>query len=424
MRILFVNRSFWPDTDATGVLLNELTEDLALKHQITVICGPANTPTSRRSLLPFTHENHGSVRIVRTFGARLSKRNLPVRFMNLALYYALAAIAAFRERADVIIAETDPPLLGVLGAMVKRMKNCRFVYYCQDLFPDIATANGGLKSRPLLALLRWCNDVAYHHADAIVVLGSDMLARLRSRGVSGDRTTIIPNWIDCQKVQPLPALGRLRRNRDDFVVMYAGNMGWSQNLETVLQTARLMQADRRVKFVLVGDGAKKTALEREATAKCLDNVEFIDRQPPGDMNGILATGDLHLIPLVAGSAGCLVPSKVYGILAAGRPYVAMMEADGEVARLASEFEVGFVTPPENAGALAETIAGAMKDPERLRQMGRRARALAEEAYDRRLVTRRFADFLETIGPNPSTTPGLPASPRGPALEADPIAPAD
>ena len=422
MRILFVNRSFWPDTDATGVLLNELTEDLASEHQITVICGPANT-TSRRSLRLFRYENHGAVRIVRTFGARLSKRNVVVRLLNLVVYYALACIAAFREHADIVIAETDPPLLGVLGAMLKRLKKCSFVYYCQDLYPEIAEATGGLKSRFLLGRLGWCNDFAYRHADAIIVLGPDMMARLGRRGVPGDRTTIIPNWIDCQKVQPLSAIPP-GRDSGDFVVMYAGNMGWSQNLETVLETARLMRDDRRVKFVFVGDGAKKSALEREARMQRLDNVEFIDRQPPNAMSGILAAGDLHLIPLAAGSAGCLVPSKVYGILAAGRPYVAMMEADGEVARLASEFEVGFVTPPENAGALAHTIAAAMEDPKRLELMGRRARVLAEEAYDRRLVTRRFADFLKTIRPAASPSRRTPAPLEVPALEAVPAAPTD
>jgi glycosyltransferase involved in cell wall biosynthesis len=150
--------------------------------------------------------------------------------------------------------------------------------------------------------------------------------------------------------------------------------------------------------VIVGEGARKTVLERAAKVAGLRNVEFIGHRHPSAMSDVLAAGDLHLIPLTAGAAGCLVPSKVYGILAAGRPFVAMMERDAEVARLASEFEVGFVVPPGDASALARTISDSMRDRARLDDMGRRARALAEQQYDRRIITHRFAEFLKTMVP--------------------------
>jgi glycosyltransferase involved in cell wall biosynthesis len=421
MRILFINRSFWPDTEATGVLLTELAEDLAAGHEVTVVCGPANTSSYRIWPL-LRRERYCAVKVVRTFGAKLSKRNLALRLANLGISFVLASIAAFREPADVIVAETDPPLLGLLGAIVKRLRGCPFVYYCQDLYPDIAEATGGLKSRPLLAFLRWCNDFAFRHADAIVVLGADMAGRLRRKGVPARRIVVIPNWIDCRKVTPRPpSLGWRRRNSGDFVVMYAGNLGWSQNLVSVLETARLMRDDHRVKFVLVGDGTRKSSLEREARLKRLDNVEFIDRRPPSAMSEVLAAGDLHLIPLAAGAAGCMVPSKVYWILAAGRPYVAMMESHAEVAVLAAEFEVGFVVPPGDADALARTISRSMGDPSRLEEMGHRARILAEKAYDRRLVTQRFAEFLETMLPVASAPRRSDATEAAPTLEIERVA---
>ena len=160
----------------------------------------------------------------------------------------------------------------------------------------------------------------------------------------------------------------------------------------------MMRDNQRVKFVMVGDDARKSVLERAAKGAGLRNVEFIGHRHPSTMSDVLAAGDLHLIPLAAGAAGCLVPSKVYGILAAGRPFVAMMESDAEVARLASEFEVGFVVPPGDAHALARTISDSMRSRARLDDMGRRARVLAEQQYDRRLVTRRFAEFLKTMVP--------------------------
>ena len=399
-KILFVNRSFWPDTDATGFLLTELTEDLSRDHQVTVICGPANTSKARAWPL-LRREDHGGVKIVRTFGARFSKRNLAVRIANLGIYWIQALIAALRERADVIIAETDPPLLGLLGAIVKRLKGGPFIFYCQDLYPDIAEATRGLRSRPVLAFLRWCNEFACRNADAIVVLGSDMAGRLECKGVAADRIVVIPNWIDCGKVKPqLPPRGSIR-NAGGFVVMYDGNFGWSQDLGTVLDAAELMRDDPHVKFVLIGDGCRKNSLARQARLVRLPNVEFGERHPPSAISEVLAAGDLQLIPLVTGAAGCLVPSKVYGILAAGKPFVAMMEPEAEVARLAVESDVGFVVPPGNAQELARTISHAMKNPALLEEMGERARALAEHSYDRCLITRRFAELVEAMLQLPS-----------------------
>ena len=396
MRILFLNRSFWPDTDATGVLLSELAEDLAIEHEVTVICGPANLGAQRgRALL--SREQFGAVKIVRTGGRSLSKKNLIRRALGLVIYLALATVAAMRERPDVIVAETDPPLLGLLGTIVKRVRRCRLIYYCQDLYPDIATASGGLKFRPLLSLFGAANRIAYRRSDLVVVLGEDMAQRLRRKGVPRERIAIVPNWIDCRKVRPDPANLCGSKSRE-FTVMYAGNLGLSQGLETVLEAAHLTREDGRVKFVLVGDGARKSWLEHQARTLRLPNIKFIDRQLPDAMSKVLAAGHLHLIPLMAGAAGCLVPSKVYGILAAGRPFVAIMEEGGEVARLAREFQVGFVIPPGDPAALVRTIYDGLGNPRRLTEMGQRARLLAENEFDRRLGTRNFARLLEALGP--------------------------
>jgi colanic acid biosynthesis glycosyl transferase WcaI len=405
MRILFLNRSFWPDTDATGVLLRELTEDLATEHEVTVICGPANVGTRQRRALRF--EQFGAVKVVRTWGRSLSKENLIRRTFGLAIYFLLATIAAMRERPDVVVAETDPPLLGLLGAIVKRIRGCRFIYYCQDLYPDVAKASGALKFRPLLSLFSAGNRVAYRLSDVVVVLGEDMAERLQSRGVPRERIAIIPNWIDCRKVRPDSA-NPPGGESGEFIVMYAGNLGLAQGLGTVLEAAHLMRDDARVKFVLVGDGARKSSLEHEARARGLDNVEFIGRLHPDAMSEVLAAGNLHLIPLLAGAAGSLVPSKVYGILAAGRPFVAMMEQGAEVARLATEFDIGFVIPPGDPAALVRTIYAGLRDPGRLAQMGRRARHLAEEKYDRHLVTRNFARLLEAVVPETLAAASIPA----------------
>jgi colanic acid biosynthesis glycosyl transferase WcaI len=395
-KILFLNRLFGTDTEVTGCLLAELTEDLASSYDITVICGPATTSPFRIWPL-IRRETYGRVKVVRTIGVKTSKDRPLLRYLNWLIYFAITWIAVSRERADVIIAETDPPTLGLTGAVFGFLQRCRFVYYCQDIYPEVAEATGCLKNRALLAVLRRCNEFAFRRADAIVALAADMAGLLRRKGIAPDKIVTIPNWIDCNKVKPHAPLAR-RRETDSatFVVMYAGNLGWTQNLESVLESARLLRGEPRVKFVLVGDGARKKHLQDEARRCGLANVEFGDRVSPTAMSEVLAVGDLHLIPLGAGVAGCMVPSKVYGILAAGRPFVAMMEKHAEVARLATESEVGFVVPPGDSPALARTIAQSMGNQSLLEEMGRRARLLAEQTYDRHLITARFGRFIETL----------------------------
>jgi colanic acid biosynthesis glycosyl transferase WcaI len=396
LRIVFLNRLFGPDTEATGTLLSQLAEDLAAQHQVTVICGRAENPASR--WWPLLHrENYGAVKLVRTFGLTKSGNRRGLRQLNRVIYFALAWFAAFRERAEVVVAETDPPLLGVLGAALSLCKKSSFIYYCQDVYPEVAQATGAVKFRPLLAMLRWANRVAFRSADAIVALSEDMAGLLRRKSIPSSKIRVIPNWIDCEVVKPqAPAAAWREKCCANFVAMYAGNLGWTQNLEAVLETARIMRGDPRVKFVFVGDGARKNHLQNQARLNQLKNVEFVDRVNPTAMSEVLAAGNLHLVPLGAGVAGCMAPSKVYGILAAGKPFVAMTERETEVARIATEFEVGFVVPPGDSAALAATISRCVSEPKLLEQMGLRARALAERKYNRRVVTQSFAEFVESV----------------------------
>jgi len=398
MRVVFLNRSFWPDQAATGQLLTELCEDLSADHEITVVAGRSSYAPDRHGSVPRRY-SVGRVSVVATWGTRLPKTNLLTRLLNLGSYYVLAIPAAMRlARPDVLVAETDPPLLGLLGAFLKRWWGCKLIYYCQDIYPDIAMATGDIKSRFLLGMLERANRAAYAASDRVIVLGRDMERRLLDKGVAPEKIVIIPNWVDAQTVRA-PAQNAMRMQFGErFVVMYSGNLGLSQRLEAVLEAADRLRDDHRVLFVMIGEGARKKWLEEEARRKGLSNVWFLPYQPKERLGDSLTAADLHLIPLMPGAAGCMVPSKVYGILAAGRPFVAMMEDFADVACLASENRVGFVTPPGDVDALVGAIRSAMNNPGQLKEMGHRARRLAEERFERRVVTRRFAELLEGVAP--------------------------
>jgi putative colanic acid biosynthesis glycosyltransferase WcaI len=322
---------------------------------------------------------------------------LPARILNLGTYYLLAGLAALRvERPDIVIAETDPPLLGALGALLKRRWKCRLVYNVRDLYPDIAIANGGLKNRFLLSLLERANRLSYRSADCIIVLGEDMRQRLIAKGVAPEKIALVPDWVDCRKIRPMPASGFRSQFGQSFMVMYSGNLGLSQQLETVLDAAALLRDDPRIRFILIGEGARKQWLIDRARQLDLHNLEFLPYRPKEELAESLSAGDLHLVPLFRGAAGCVVPSKIYGILAVGRPFVAIMEESAEIARLARQEAVGFVVEPGDADGLARTIRQAAQKPAELAAMGAKARRLAEQRYDRKVATRRFGEVLNSL----------------------------
>ena len=398
-RVLFLNRSFWPDREATGQFLTELCDDLSTDHEVTIVAGPSyhTNDRSSRGFRLWSRERRGKVTIIRTWGTRFSKSNLAGRLVNLGSYYLLAAIVAFRlPRPDVIVAETDPPLLGALAAMLKRRWECRLVYNVRDLYPDIAEVTGGVRSPFLLDLLRRGNDYAYERADLIVTLGHDMARRIVDKGVPPDKVVVVPDWVDCGRIRPLDGNPFRRSFGDKFVVMYSGNIGLSQQLEAVLEAADRLRDDERILFAMIGEGARKNWLQDRAHAIGFENVTFLPYQPLENLGESLSAADLHLIPLAPGAAGCLVPSKIYGILAAGRPFIAMMEENAEIAQIARDAKVGFVVRPGNVDALIDAIRAAIDSPEHLKQMGARARRLAEVRFDRIKVTSMFGSMLTGV----------------------------
>lgn len=396
MRLLFLNRSFWPDIEATGQLLTELCVDLSHEHDVSVIAGPSyHVHTPQRGL--WQRDALGTVRIVRTWGTRLSKAHLASRLINLGSYYVLAAAAARRlAPPDVLVAETDPPLLGTLATLLTRQWRCPFIYYCQDVYPDVAEVTGGVRNSALLSVLRHANRLAYQHAALIIVLGEDMRRRLLAKGVPSEKIAVLSNWADCDAIRPVASSPFRAQFGERFVVMFSGNLGLSQPLEVLVDAAEELRGEPGVVFAFIGAGARKAWLEAEVRQRRLPNVRFFPYQPRAVLAESLSAADLHLVPLQSGLAGCVVPSKVYGILAAGRPFVAVMEEGAEVAVLARAHGVGFVSPPSDPVALARVIRDALTHRVTLEAMGARGRRLAEQRFHRPHLTAQFAALAERV----------------------------
>lgn len=379
LRVCYFNRSYWPDTGATGQLLTELAEDLVSKHgaNVTVIAG---YPTGAAATALPSREVRNGVTIIRARGTRLSPRRFSGRALNYLTYFFSALWSGIRlPKQDVTVALTDPPIIG-LAALAARPRH-GMVFYCQDIFPEVAGLLEDFKSPLVNAGLDRVNRFLVSHAARIIALGDTMASRLvKGKGADPNKISIIHNWADTSAITPAPktnAFSTAHGLESSFVVLHAGNIGLGQNLDVVLDAAALLKPRRDIIVLFIGDGNRRTALEASARSRGLDNVRFLPFQPRDQMRWTYASSDVCVVSLKPGLAGYIVPSKLYPILAAGRPYVAAVEQDSEVATLTARHQCGVVVAPDDPALLAETILRlADQRPER-EAMGARARAASE-----------------------------------------------
>lgn len=396
-RILILNRSYWPDAEATGQLLTELCEDLASDFEMTVVAGQPNQNPAGVPSKSWGIDRHNGVAIRRIPHLRLQKRSLWGRAVNMLTYLAGAAVtAACVSRPAAIVVETDPFLLPIIGRWLKWRHRCRLIVYLQDIYPDVAVAIGKVREGWFTRTLRrWLFSI-YRQADRVIVLGDDMRSVLTSAGISPERITVLPNWADTTRIYPILEANTFRRREHldgHFVVMYSGNMGLCQSLEDVLEAADRIRDRRNILFLLVGDGASRPRLEQIARQRGLENVRFLPYQPHSELAHSLSAADLHLVPLDVRVTGCLVPSKLYGILAAGVPSLVIADERCEARRVVERSNTGKVVSPGQPERLAETITWCADHRLELLEMGSQARLLAVREFDRKTATDRFARLL-------------------------------
>jgi colanic acid biosynthesis glycosyl transferase WcaI len=366
---------------------------------VTVIAGRPNFVSDQRGAWLIRREAYQNVRILRVRNVRFKKVAILGRAFGLLSYVLLAVWAALCERRpDVIVVETDPPVLGLVGALLRRWHRCRLVFYLQDLYPEVGLALGRLRPGLITHILHTATQAGLHNSDRVVVLGEDMRRRVLRRGIKPNKIAVVPNWSDTRLIRPTNGESQLRLHWElagRFAVMYSGNLGLSQNLTVVLEVAERMR-EEAVTFLLIGDGGAKAKLMAHAAERKLDNVRFLPYQPKERLTESLTAADVHLIPLQKGLAGCIVPSKLYGILAAGKPFIAAVEQDSEVATITDEARCGLRVEPDDADALLGAVRWCMNHRQELQAMGLRGRELAVKRFDRAGSTTAFEQLLESL----------------------------
>jgi glycosyltransferase involved in cell wall biosynthesis len=387
LRVCYFNRSYWPDTGATGQLLTELAEDLVSRHgiEVTVVTG---YPINSTEPLPARQTRHG-VHLVRARGTTMSPRRFTGRAMNYVTYFFSALMAALRlPRQDVTIAMTDPPIIG-LAALAARPRY-GVIFFCQDIFPEVAGLLEDFHSPAINALLERLNRFMVRRAARIVALGDTMASRLiHGKGADPGKVTVIHNWADTSAIVPSDkrnAFAVAHGLDARFVVLHAGNIGLSQNLDVVIDAAALLKERTDIVMVFIGDGNRRAALQAAAEARGLDNVKFLPFQPRDQLRWTYASSDVCLVSLKPGLAGYIVPSKLYPILAAGRPYIAAVESVSEVAALTLRHRCGVLVEPGDAAQLADAVLRLADQSHERTAMGVRARVAAELfARDRQIA---------------------------------------
>jgi glycosyltransferase involved in cell wall biosynthesis len=417
VHVVFFNRSFYPDGAATGQLLTDLAEDLVRQHgwKVTVITGVPLQPS--KPALPSQggwfvgREEYRGVAIRRARGSSFDKRRFVGRATNYVSYFLTACWAGLRvERPDVVVALTDPPIIGLAAWMTAKRAHAPLVMAYQDLFPEVTSLLEDFHSDAIDGALQRVNQFLCRHATRIVALGETMKRRLvENKGAPEDRTVIIANWADASAIQPGDKHTEFAEQHgltDAFVVMHSGNLGLSQGLETILDAAAQLRDLPNLRIVFQGDGVKKADLKRQAAALGLTNVLFLPYAPKERLGETFAAADVFIVSLQRGMAGYIVPSKLYGILASGRPYVAAVEPSCEVAEITRTRDCGLVVEPGSADALAQAIRRLYEDRSLAARLGTNARSAAL-VFDRTVQVRTYAALLDEVARSQAAGAGQP-----------------
>lgn len=398
-KTVFVNRFFYPDESATSQILSDLVFDLVSNgRRVEVVASRMKYDDASFRLA--ARETVRGAEVFRVLTTRFGRAGLLGRSFDYLSFYVSAffVLLARLERGDVVVAETDPPLVSVVAAAAAAVKGARLVNWTQDLFPEVAEALGVKPVRALSGTLRWLRNLSLRSASMNVAIGERMADSIRAQGVPAGRVKVIHNWADGSAVRP-SASSSLRTAwglEGKFVVGYSGNMGRAHEFDAILSAARALSDEKGIAFLFVGSGKQRSAVE----AAGLANAVFKPYQPYEKLGESLAAADAHLVCLKPSLEGLIVPSKFYGILAAGRPVINVGDPAGELARWVTRAACGVSVDPRDAEGLTRVVLDWSKSPEEARRAGERGRDFFEKNFNRPLALKAWYDVLRESAVKP------------------------
>ena len=394
-RILVLNQYYKPGVEATANLLADLCESLAGDFEVTVVTGRLLGHAG----LPSDEQQEG-VRVLRARSTAYDRTQLRHRIVNYVTYLGDTFVrASALERPDLVICMTDPPVVGDLALAVARRHRAPLLVISEDVFPEIATELGRLTNPMLVGVLRRLVGYYLKRAEHVVAIGERMRTRLVAKGASPARITVIPNWVDTRAIVPGPrdtAWSREQGRVDTFTVMHSGNVGHAQNLDNLVRATTLLRDLDDLAVPIVGFGARYAEIRELAERLEADKLMFLPYQPRELLPQSLGAAHVHYVGLAKGLSGFVVPSRVYGILAAGRPVIVAADPDSETTRLVEEAGCGVTLPPDRPELLAGAIRDAHDGRLDLEQMGARAREYVVREADRSIALAQYRTLVDRL----------------------------
>jgi colanic acid biosynthesis glycosyl transferase WcaI len=406
MRILLITMYYSPDAAANAVIMTELAEELAARGDLITVVTTfphyvSNVIDPRFKDRLIQREESGNIRIIRTYlYTSPNKKSFLVRLLNYVSFNLLSTFAGiFSGSQDIVLAPSPPLTIGLSAYVISRLKGIPYVYNVQDINPDVLIKLGILTNPIGIKFSKWLERFVYNKARHITVLSEGFKQNLLNKDVPENKLTIIQNFVDTNFIKPLSRDNTFRdrfRLQSKFVILYAGNLGHSQNLEHLLECADMLKNKTDLTFVIVGNGSRKPFLEEKAKELDLENLHLIPFQPREVVPEIYAAADISLVTLRKGIALDSVPSKAYTIMASGRPVLAAVDPGSDVWNLIHEAQAGICVEPEDTTALKNAIIRLLNNPNLCHQFGRNGRSYTEKHYTRQVAGEKYYQLLNTL----------------------------
>ena len=400
--IWVIQEVYYPDEVGGAYFITKLAEGLSGSYNVNVLCGYP-VYTARGIMVP-KHERLNGVDVRRCLATRFNKNKITLRLINLlTITISIFFHTFFRVRKhDIVLVVTTPPLLPFFISFACYMRGAKCILRIDDIYPDTLIATGHFsKENIFMKIFSYMNKILYQSFEHIVVLGRDMEHLVKKKlGSARQQITIIPNWADIDLIKPVPKEENILLNElglnNKFIINLAGNMGLAQGIENLLKAVEILKDEDAIHFLFIGSGAKKKWMEKEINAKGLKNITLTDQLPRSEQQNFLNACDIGLITLLPGMTGAGVPSRLYNIMSAGKPIIAITGHGSESEFVIREEGIGWFVEAGDPNKLVDAILEAQSNPKKLLYMGTLSRSVAVKKYSRGKVINEYCKLIDSM----------------------------
>lgn len=399
LTLVVINQYFYPDISATSQIITELCVALSKYYEVRVLCGkPSYNPVEPLKEKLFAFYDFRGCKVKRVWNASYSRKTFKGRILNYLTFMIFGCAEGLAlKRVNVALAMTDPPFAGFIAYLMHKLRGIPYIIVLQDLHPDIEIMTGLLKKNIFIKLWIQFNHLILRNAEHVVVLGGKIKRYLVHHYMLPlEKIEIIPNFSDDENIRPQSRMNKFiidKEFKNKFIIVHSGNMGLNQDLPIIIEAANIVKENKDLVFVMIGDGAMKEELISNKKKYGLDNVYFLPYQKKEELSYSLSAADVHLVTLQKDLSSFIVPSKTYGIMAAGRPIIACIDADSDVAAMVREAQCGIVIDPGNPQKLADAIQQLFNERDKIVQLGNSARRYLDENLRKEYVIEAYRKLL-------------------------------